>query len=1170
MRGKIEDIIRERVLVLDGAMGTMVQKYGLSENDFRGERFRNSGVLLRGNNEVLNITRPDIIAAIHRQYLEAGADIIETNTFNAQRISQSEYGLEMYAPEMNRCAARIARSEADRMTSLHPDRPRFVAGSVGPTGKTASISPDVENPAYRSIDFDTLVEAYSEQMEVLVSEGADILLIETIFDTLNAKAALEASEIAFEKTGIRLPVCLSVTIADASGRTLSGQTMEAFLASVSHAAPFAVGLNCSFGAEQMFPFLKDLSRTSPFYTLAYPNAGLPNISGEYDQKPDDMAADIARFIKNGLVNIAGGCCGSTPEHTAAIARSAISLSGSFPTRNPDKGHIPWLCGLDAFRNENMFINIGERCNVAGSRKFLRLIKEAKYEEALGIAREQVRNGAMILDVNMDDGMIDGKREMVNFLNLMASDPEVAAIPWMVDSSRFDIVEAALKTIQGKAVVNSISLKEGESTFLERAVRIKELGAAVVVMAFDENGQATDYESKIRICSRAYRLLTEKAGFNPEDIIFDPNVLTVATGMAEHDRYALDFIEAVRWIHGNLPGAKTSGGISNLSFAFRGNNYLREAMHSVFLFHAINAGLDMGIVNPSSSVMFEDIPEELRSAIEDVILCRKADATEKLIGIAEKYRTISNPAQETASESDRSAVGVDERLQISLKHGDDACLESDLMEALGKYGSASLVIGKPLMQGMSEVGRLFGDGKMFLPQVVKSARIMKKAVDILKPYISAEGHERSANKAGKYLLATVKGDVHDIGKNIVSVILSCNNFEIIDLGVMVTADRIIEAARKSEVDFIGLSGLITPSLEEMCHIASELKTAGINVPLFIGGATTSDLHTALKIAPLYDGPVFHVKDAAQNPVIASSLKSPDREKIINSLKLKQERMRNEYFASVSGKKKDGTGSAAGTRINIDWNSERLFAPKHPGSTRFERIEIGDLVPYINWSYFHHFWKVRPDSKEGNEIKEDAMRSIKNFSGKYFMKGIAGIFPAYGTDKAIIADGHVEIKTPRQNKPGDDGLCLSLCDFIAPLGYGDHIGCFAVTICRELQEKIETLKKAREDYEALLFQSLSDRLVEAAAEWMHAVVRKEIWGYEDEFFSAEDIMMGKYRGIRPAIGYPSLPLQSAIFKVNKLIDLSSIGISLTENGAMYPQSSVCGLYLASGHARYFNAL
>lgn len=896
---RLDEIIRERVLVLDGAMGTMIQEYGLSENDFRGERFAHVPGQMKGNNDLLCLTRPDVVEDIHRKYLEAGADIIETNSFNATAVSMADYHVQEHCREINLAAARLARRLADEYTQKTPDKPRFVAGSVGPTNKTCSMSPDVNNPAYRALSFDELTHAYCEQIEALLEGGVDALLIETIFDTLNAKAAIFAAERVMEKMGRSVPLMLSVTVADTSGRTLSGQTLDAFLASIQHAPVFSVGLNCSFGARQLKPFLEQLAAHAPYYISAYPNAGLPNALGKYDQTPDDMAVEIAEYLNEGLVNIIGGCCGTTDRYIARFTEMAKDTRPHIPVQLADE-----LClsGLELLRltPEIPFVNVGERCNVAGSRKFLRLVNEKKYEEALSIARKQVEDGALVIDVNMDDGLLDSAAEMQTFLYLIASEPEIARVPVMIDSSKWEVIETGLKCVQGKCVVNSISLKEGEEVFLHHARTIRRYGAAVIVMAFDEKGQADTYERKIEICGRAYRLLTEQAGFPPSDIIFDPNVLAVATGIEEHDNYAIDFIRAAAWIRQNLPGAHISGGVSNLSFSFRGNNYIREAMHAVFLYHAIQAGMDMGIVNPSASVLYTDIPADVLQCIEDVVLNRRHDAAERLVEMAERLKAEMN-GESVATETRqtwRDGASVEERLKYALVKGLSDFLEEDLNEALTQYDNPVKIIEGPLMDGMNHVGELFGAGKMFLPQVVKTARTMKKAVGILQPFIEAQKQD-SAKSAGKILVATVKGDVHDIGKNIVSVVMACNNYEVIDLGVMVPAEKIVEVAQAEQVDVIGLSGLITPSLEEMVHVVSELEKAGISVPVLIGGATTSRLHTALKIAPVYSGPVCYMKDASQNVgALAQLLNSETREDYISRVYAEYEALRGTKSAEVS--------------------------------------------------------------------------------------------------------------------------------------------------------------------------------------------------------------------------------------------------------------------------------
>ena len=872
----LKQIINERVLILDGAMGTMIQRYNLSEQDFRGERFAGIPGQMKGNNDLLCLTRPDVIKDIHRKYLEAGADIIETNTFNAQRISMADYHMQDLCREINLAAARLARELADEYTAKTPRKPRFVAGSVGPTNKTCSMSPDVNNPALRALTYDELATAYQEQMEALLEGGVDALLIETIFDSLNAKAAIYAAETAMKKTGREVPLMLSVTVSDIAGRTLSGQTLDAFLASVQHAPIFSIGLNCSFGAKQLKPFLEGLAARAPYYISAYPNAGLPNSLGQYDQTPEEMASEVKEYIDEGLVNIIGGCCGTTEEYIAKYQELIVSgsawVSPHIPATTPER---LWLSGLELLEQtpEMNFINVGERCNVAGSRKFLRLINEKKYEEALSIARKQVEDGALVIDVNMDDGLLDAREEMTTFLNLVMSEPDIARVPIMIDSSKWEVIEAGLKCLQGKSIVNSISLKEGEEKFIEHARLIKKLGAATVVMAFDEKGQADTFERKIEVCARAYKILTEQVGFNPHDIIFDPNVLAVATGIEEHNNYAVDFINATGWIKKNLPGAHISGGVSNLSFSFRGNNYIREAMHAVFLYHAIRQGMDMGIVNPATSVLYTDIPADVLERIEDVVLNRRPDAAERLIETAEALKNTATGTEAVKQDVWREEPMVEKRLQYALIKGVGDHLEEDLAEAVKLYPKAVDIIEGPLMEGMNRVGELFGAGKMFLPQVVKTARTMKKAVAILQPLIEADKQE-GARSAGKVLMATVKGDVHDIGKNIVSVVMACNNYEIIDLGVMVPAEMIVRKAIEEKVDIIGLSGLITPSLEEMAHVAVELQRAELDIPIMIGGATTSKLHTALKIAPVYGGPVIHMKDASQNALVAARLLNPE--------------------------------------------------------------------------------------------------------------------------------------------------------------------------------------------------------------------------------------------------------------------------------------------------------
>ena len=1160
----LTDILAQRIVVLDGAMGTMIQRYNLSEDDFRGVEFMHHNVRLEGNNDVLVLTRPDVISAIHRQYLEAGAEIIETCTFNSQRISQAEYGLQECVRRLNIEAAQLARTEVDRMNAITPNRLRFVAGSVGPTAKSLSISPDVDNPALRAIDFDTLQSAYMEQIDALMDGGVDLLLVETVYDTLNAKAALTAAERVFEQKGRRLSVMLSITIADEAGRTLSGQTLEAVVASVSHFGLMSIGLNCSFGAEKMEPFLRELSELTSCYVSAYPNAGLPDAMGKYDQTPQMMAGNIARFARRGVVNIVGGCCGSTPEHIAAIAEAVENIS----PRKPKSRQAAWLAGLEALEPNGAFVNVGERCNVAGSRKFLRLISEKNYAEALTIARKQVEDGAMVLDINMDDAMIDTEAQMVEFLNIISSEPEIARVPWMVDSSRFEVIVAALKTIQGKAIVNSLSLKEGEEIFVERAKIVKNFGAALVVMAFDEQGQATTTERKIEICSRAYHLLTEVVGFDARDIIFDPNILTVATGIPEHDRYALNFIEATAWITKNLPGAHVSGGVSNLSFAFRGNNYLREAMHAVFLYHASLAGMDMAIVNPSASVMYEDIPQQLREALEDVVLARREDAAERLTERASQFLT---SGVEQKEEADRTQISIEERLASALQRGDERFLEQDLEEALKVYQSAAAIIEQPLMEGMMRVGKLFGEGKMFLPQVVKTARTMKRAVAILQPYIE---QQQSTKSAGKYLVATVKGDVHDIGKNIAAVILRCNGFEVIDLGVMVSPQDIVAAAKSHNVDYIGLSGLITPSLEQMCITATMLREAGVDVPLFISGATTSQLHTAVKIAPLYNGAVFHIKDASQNPVVALQLQGAEREQIIADLKEKQKALREEFESQQS------VNNETLPRISVDW--QKAFEGWHPELFRLrwqpQNITISTIRDYINWRSFHHFWHTTQESEEGQKLQSEADKILDKIAHQTIRCRVDS-YPAWSDGDSIVVasnDGEIRIPTPRQSKVNADGVALSLADFVAPKGFNDAVCLFAITVPKQLVETIEEYKMCGDDYNALVYQSISDRVVEAASEYIHRQMRLNWFFAFDNFeqlaeaeksLTIQQLFAAKYRGIRPAVGYSCLPDQRIIFEIDRTLKLENIGITLTESGAMYPQSSVCGVYIGAEAAKYF---
>ena len=1191
---QFNDILNRRVLILDGAIGSLIQQFDLMEADYRGTRFVHLPGQMKGNNDMLSITRPDVVRKIHEEYLNAGADIIETNTFNATRISMEDYQMIEYVREMNLASARLAREIADEYTRKNPDKPRFVAGSIGPTNKTASISSDVNDPASRSVTFDKLVAAFGEQIDALIDGGVDLLLIETIFDTLNAKAALFAAKQVMQSKEIEIPIMISATLSGKSGRLLSGQTLDALLASIQHIPVLSAGLNCSFGASDMKPFLKELGKKAPYYISAYPNAGLPNRFGEYDETPEKMAEQIAEYINEELVNIIGGCCGTTPAHIAAYSKLVENAQPHKPVPKPN---ALWLSGLDLLeiKPDNNFANIGERCNVAGSRKFLRLIKEKKYDEALNIARKQVEDGAQILDVNMDEGMLEAKDEMMHFLNLLVSDPDIARVPVMVDSSKWEVIEAGLKCLQGKSIVNSISLKEGEAEFLKRAGKIQSYGAAVVVMAFDEQGQADVFERKIAVCERAYKLLTEKLSFNPHDIIFDPNVLAVATGMETDATYGIDFIKSVEWIKSNLPHAKISGGISNLSFSFRGNNYIREAMHAVFLYHAIQKGMDMGIVNPSTAVNYADIPEEALSIIEDVILNRRPDATERLIDFAQGTKDTELTATSEKQQAWRN-TRVEERLEHALIKGIEDYLEGDLAEALQKYPRAVDIIDNILMSGMNRVGELFGAGKMFLPQVVKTARTMKKAVAVLQPYIEAE--KEGISTKGKFLIATVKGDVHDIGKNIVSVVLSCNNFEVIDLGVMAPPEKIVETAIKEKVDFIGLSGLITPSLEEMCIVAQEMEKAKMNIPLLIGGATTSKLHTAVKIAPNYSGITIHGNDASQCAVIASRLIAPENNQYILEIKNEQERLRqslDQPAALIS------LEEARKHAPKINWSAYKAPVPKQVGTQVIDVIPIENVVSYINWRYFFATWKMgghydgieeviysdkktatwinafpqdeRTKAAEAAKLLKDATYLVnKLIQNRHpLIQAITGFFPACSEEGSIIIDDkRIPVLRQQIQKEDEGAVYYSLSDFIAPKlsGKTDYVGAFVITAGLGIEPMIEMLEKNGDNYQVLLLKSLTDRLAEAAAEYLHELVRTDLWGYASgEKLSMKDKFKANYQGIRPAVGYPSLPDQSGNFMLDELLDMSRIQVSLTENGAMYPNATVSGLFIAHPQSTYF---
>lgn len=1191
-KAELSTQFENHILLLDGAMGTMVQSFHLSEEDFRGERFKDTEVALKGNNDILPIVRPDVIASIHRQYLEAGSDIISTDTFNGNAISMADYNMSNIVAEINRTGAQLARRVADEYMQEHPERKVYVAGSIGPTNKTASMSPDVNDPAYREVNFDMLHDAYSEQINALIDGGVDILLFETIFDSLNLKAALSAAEDIIDARGNDMAIMLSVTLSGKGGRTFSGQTFKAFLASVSHAKHIvSVGLNCSFGATDMYPYLKELAQTAPYYITAYPNAGLPDTFGNYSETPESLAEAMTDFVKDGLVNAIGGCCGTTPAHIKAM--SAIRALGKPHTPVKAEETLK-LSGLDVLEITPAinFVNIGERCNVAGSRKFLRLIKDGSYDEALGIARKQVDDGAQMLDINMDDGMLDAAAEVSKFLNLLASDPDIARVPIMIDSSKWDVILAGLKCCQGKSIVNSISLKEGEEVFLQRARAIQRLGAAVIVMAFDEKGQADTYERKIEVCARAYKLLREKLDFPATDIIFDPNILAIATGVDEHNAYAANFINATKWIKENLPHAKVSGGVSNLSFSFRGNNYVREAMHAVFLYHAIANGMDMAIVNPGTAVQYEDIEPEFREVIEDAILNRNADACNRLIDYAQKlHAPESAPSTETVEPKWRQ-LPVADRLQYALEKGVNDFLANDIAEALTVFNRPVDIIDGPLMSGMKHVGELFGEGKMFLPQVVKTARTMKKAVAELQPALLDAQKVVGSTKAGKIILATVKGDVHDIGKNIVGIIMACNNYEVIDLGVMVDAETIVKAAIEHKADLIGLSGLITPSLDEMAHVVEALKRAGLTTPVLIGGATTSKLHTAIKIAPHYDGAVVHVSDASQNPIAAAQLlNEKTRAKYIADIEAEYADLRESFNRSKVSLASLETARNNG--IKIDWATYNPIIPAQKGRSVIE-LNISDVVSHINWAFFFNTWKMdakfagvafvhdcagchqtwlnsftgeeRNKAEQAVKLYNDAqcvLNEIVN-TAPHCCHAIVNLTKAHSDGDNIVADG-TTLPMLRQ-QASDSNVFASLADFVSPKD--DYIGMFAVSISGEISALKAKYEANNDSYSAVILQTLCDRLAEAASEFLHLSVRKKYWGYApEENLSLKELYSAKYVGIRPAVGYPSLPDQQLIFKLNESLNLSEIGIELTENGAMLPTSSVCGLYFANPEAYYF---
>ena len=1188
----LRQALEQRILLLDGAMGTMIQAKKLSDADFRGERFADFEHDISGNNDLLTLTQADVIKDIHLAYLRAGADIVETNTFNSTRNSQSDYHLQDITEELNFEAARLAREACDEITAETPDRPRFVAGILGPTSKTASISPDVNDPGYRNTSFDDLVADYTISCRGLIEGGADIIMIETAFDTLNAKAGIFAARRCFAELDIELPIMISGTITDASGRTLSGQTVAAFCSAVAHAKPLSIGFNCALGAEQLRPHIEETSALVPTYVSTHPNAGLPNEFGDYDQSPDEMAAIIKEFAEKGFVNIVGGCCGTTPEHIAAISDVVAGLP---PRKVAQPEPACRLSGLEAFNitKDSLFVNVGERTNVTGSARFARLIKEEAFEEALDVARNQVESGAQIIDINMDEGMLDSEAAMEKFLKLVASEPEISRVPIMVDSSKWEIIEAGLKCIQGKAVVNSISLKEGEEDFLAKARLCLEYGAAVVVMAFDEKGQADTLERKNEICKRSYDVLVDKLGFPPEDIIFDPNVFAIATGIEEHNNYAVDFIESCKYIKANLPGALISGGISNVSFSFRGNNTVREAIHSVFLFHAIKAGLSMGIVNAGQLTVYDDIPEDLKNAVEDVVLNRSDAGTEALMEVAQKY----SGGQEKQKEEDLSwrEKPVEQRLAYALVKGITRFIEEDTELARQEADRPIEVIEGPLMRGMDEVGDLFGSGKMFLPQVVKSARVMKQAVAYLLPYIEAEKKEGDSGSKGKVLLATVKGDVHDIGKNIVGVVLGCNNYDVVDLGVMVPADKILQTARDEKVDIIGLSGLITPSLDEMVHVASEMQRLDFKVPLLIGGATTSKAHTAVKIEENYQNDsTIYVPDASRSvSVVSTLLNSGNKGAYCDGIREEYAKIR-ERTANRGNKLKLLTfAEANANKPNGNWEEFNAKQPSFLGTQVFEDYPLQELVDYIDWTPFFITWSlagkypsILTDEKVGKaatDLFNDAQEMLKKIIDEklFTARAVIGFWPARRTadndvtlysaddDQQEIAKLHF---LRQQIVKGEDLHNLSLADYIAPengADTSDYIGGFVVSTGFGADELAQKFQAENDDYQAILAKALADRLAEAFTEHLHQRVRKELWGYQpDETLSNEDLIAERYQGIRPAPGYPACPDHSEKTTLFKLLDAQqNIGVELTESFAMWPAASVSGLYFSHPESRYF---
>jgi 5-methyltetrahydrofolate--homocysteine methyltransferase len=1181
-------LLKRRLVILDGAMGTMIQRHRLTETDFRGSRFADWRSDLRGNNDLLSITQPEIIAGIHREYLLAGADVISTNTFNSTPVSQSDYRMESLVGELNEAAARLARRIADDV-GAETGQPRFVAGALGPTGRTASLSPDVNDPGFRNITFDELVDGYSTAARALIEGGVDLILIETVFDTLNAKAALYAVRLVLDEIHRELPIVVSGTITDASGRTLSGQTTEAFWNSIRHARPAAVGLNCALGGKQLRPYIEELARIADTNVCAYPNAGLPNAFGEYDETPEQTAEILREFASSGFLNMVGGCCGTTPDHIRAIARSVADLA---PRVIPV---IPRACRLSGLEPltidaDSLFVNVGERTNVTGSAKFRKLIEANDYAAAVDIARQQVANGAQIIDVNMDEGMLDSQAAMTKFLSLIAGEPDIARVPVMIDSSKWSVIEAGLKCVQGKSIVNSISLKEGEAAFIEHARKVMRYGAAMVVMAFDEAGQADTIERKVQISLRAYKLLTERLNFPPEDIIFDPNIFAVATGIEEHNRYSLDFIEATAQIKALMPSVHVSGGVSNVSFSFRGNDPVREAMHSVFLYHAIRAGLSMGIVNAGQLAIYEDIPADLRERVEDVILARRDDATERLLEIAERYK--GGGSVKRGDDLEWRKLPVAERLQHALIKGLDEFVLSDTEEARLQARRPLDVIEGPLMDGMNIVGDLFGSGKMFLPQVVKSARVMKKAVSVLIPYIEQEKSGTSRSN-GKVVIATVKGDVHDIGKNIVGVVLQCNNFEVVDLGVMASCEKILEAATREKADFIGLSGLITPSLDEMVHVAKEMQRLGYTQPLLIGGATTSPAHTAVKIDPQYAGAVIYVKDASRSVGVCQQLVTKDtRDAYVANIKAENEVRREQHRNKSAKAPQLSLGQARAKKFKIDWQAYTPHAPSFLGVRSFDHYPLDELVPYIDWMPFFNAWEFAgkfPDilsdaivGEAASSLYADATRMLDRVVRERWLeaRAVVGFFPANSVgddDIHVYADElrqsvkyRLHHLRQQKSKPQDQAqLCLA--DFIAPAqsGRADYIGAFAVTAGIGIDERVAAFEAAHDDYSSIMLKALADRLAEAFAERMHERVRRELWGYApDESLDGMALIREEYQGIRPAPGYPACPDHTEKATLWKMLDpVKHAGIKLTESFAMFPTAAVSGFYFSHPRSHYF---